>query len=356
MTNSFSISPNGLEKFNQFRFSAIETVTARFYSAFAAEYERFGAPGRKACREDIEFHLQFLRPVLEFGLLQPYTDYLSWLGEVLASRNISSTHLPQSLTWLGEFFLETIPGPDGQVIAKALTIASTHLGLQREPMPVSTLGNNEVLEQHQSQLENALLQGDYRTAQTIINNLQDAGHSIIEIDVCLIQSALYNIGEKWQNNLVSVAQEHLATATAQTVMANAFTRINLPPANGQKALFACVEGNHHAVGLRMVSDAFELRGWDVQFLGANVPIRALLEQINTWKPDLLGLSIAFPHQLNAARETIKAIRERFGVGRPSVILGGLAINRFQPLAASLGGDAYAQDAASAFNYVHRTAD
>ena len=99
MTNSVSISPDRLEKFNQCRFSAIETVTARFYSAFAAEYERFGAPGRKACREDIEFHLQFLRPVLEFGLLQPYTDYVSWLGEVLASRNISSTH-PVSYTHL----------------------------------------------------------------------------------------------------------------------------------------------------------------------------------------------------------------------------------------------------------------
>ena len=273
----------------------------------------------------------------------------------MASRNIPSTHLPQSLIWLGEYFLETIPGPDGQIIAKALTIASTQLGQRQEPMPVITPGNNEAMEQHQNQLENALLQGDYRAAQTIVNNLQDAGHSIIEIDVCLIQSALYNIGEKWQSNLVSVAQEHLATATAQTVMANAFSRVCLPSANGQKALFACVEGNHHAVGRRMVSDAFELRGWDVQFLGANVPIRALLEQTNDWKPDLLGLSIAFPHQLNAARETIKAIRERFSMARPSVILGGLAINRFQPLAASLGGDAYAHNATSAFNYADRTA-
>jgi len=28
-------------------------------------------------------------------------------------------------------------------------------------------------------------------------------------------------------------------------------------------LFACVEGNYYSLGLRMVSDAFEVEGWDV---------------------------------------------------------------------------------------------
>ena len=66
-----AMKPLGVEGLRQFQLlhtDAVTTVTERFYAAHGPAYEHFGARGREACREDIASHLQFLRPVLEFGL------------------------------------------------------------------------------------------------------------------------------------------------------------------------------------------------------------------------------------------------------------------------------------------------
>jgi methanogenic corrinoid protein MtbC1 len=58
-----------------------------------------------------------------------------------------------------------------------------------------------------------------------------------------------------------------------------------PVPNGKRALQACAEGNLHTVGLRMVSHALVLAGWEIQFLGSNVPNNALIKQVEIWRPD-----------------------------------------------------------------------
>ncbi|MDZ7728750.1 MAG: hypothetical protein U5Q44_11445 [Dehalococcoidia bacterium] len=72
----------GLSRFRALQPEAVAAVTARFYETHGSAYERFGPGGREACREDLAFHLEFLRPVLEFGLVQPMVDYLEWLASV----------------------------------------------------------------------------------------------------------------------------------------------------------------------------------------------------------------------------------------------------------------------------------
>jgi len=297
---SYAITPKGVTQYRQLHCQAIETVMTRFYTAHGAEYARFGERGRKACREDIEFHLQFLTPVLELGLLQPYTDYLRWVGEVLASRNIPAAHIAETLGWLGEFFKHHLPGPDGETIARALATAA--MESQKDALPAEDHEPNRACWPEQGPFEAALLKGDRQQAINIVGTLLQAGHALVEIEVLLIHPVLVSIGQQWQNNRISTANEHLATAIAQTVMAESFAKIVLPRLNRKKALFACIEGNTHAVGLRMISDAFELEGWEVQFLGANTPTHALVQQIGEWMPDLIGLSIAFAHQLSTARE------------------------------------------------------
>ena len=98
--------------------------------------------------------------------------------------------------------------------------------------------------------------------------------------------SLYRIGEKWQANKVSVAQEHIASAIVQLAMTAGLLRSQPPPMVGKRVLLACVAANNHAIGLRMVSDAFQLAGWEVQYLGADVPTSALVGQVVEWKPDL----------------------------------------------------------------------
>ena len=172
----------------------------------------------------------------------------------------------------------------------------------------------------------ALLAGKQRDASAVMNGCMDRGATLIEVERHLLQPALYRIGEGWHANVVSVAQEHLATAIVQSLMAVGLSRSTPAADNDRRVLLACVAGNHHSVGLQMVADAFHLSGWHVQFLGANVPERALLQQVLDFKPDLVGLSVTMESQLPALKRVLALLTERLGDARPPVMIGGMAIN------------------------------
>jgi methanogenic corrinoid protein MtbC1 len=348
-----ALGADGLLQFQALQTDAVNAVSERFYEAHGASYARFGPRGREACREDLAFHLEFLRPVLEFGVLQPMVDYLAWLGSVLSARAIPLEHLALSLDWLGQFFAERMPAADGAVVADVLKAAETKFlaagNRLASPAPPSTQPWPEL-----EGFEAALLAGRQHEASTIVNRCLDEGHSLVDLELHLILPSLYEIGEKWQANKVTVAQEHMATAIVQSVMTAGLLRSLPPPLIAKRVLLACVEGNSHAIGLRMVSDGFQLAGWDVQFLGANMPTMALVGQVVAWLPDLVGLSVSFPQQLRVVKDIMARLDKLLGPARPAVIIGGLAINSFSQLAGAVGADAHRPNAPSAVAYANKT--
>lgn len=342
-----ALDSEGMRRLLDLQSDAVSSVTERFYATHGSAYQRFGQRGREACRQDLAFHLEFLRPVLEFGLAQPMVDYLCWLNGVLAARMVPTEHLALSLDWLAEYFTEHMEGRNGSVVANALHDARTRY-LAAIPLH-STLTPSLVREPwHEAHaFEEALLAGNQSAAVAIAAACLERGASLIDMELHVVQPALYAIGEKWQENKVSVAQEHLATAIAQFVMSACLLQSPPPIPLGKKILLACIEANHHTVGLRMVADAFQLAGWEVQYLGPNVPSAALVHQVSDWRPNLVGLSVSFPQHLSAVRIIMAKLDEQLGSTRPPVMVGGLAINRFDRLASLVGADATASDAHAA---------
>ena len=68
---------------------------------------------------------------------------------------------------------------------------------------------------------------------------------------------------------------------------------------------------------------------------------------------LVGLSVSFPQQLRVVKDVIGGLLERLGTARPAVIVGGLAINRFNQLADAVGADASSTDAQAAVDSAQR---
>ena len=336
----------GLQHFQELRSEAINAVTERFYTTYPSLYAAFGARGREACREDLGFHLEFLRPVIEFGLIQPMVDYLRWLSSVLVTRDLPAEHLALSLEWLEDFFASHMQGRDAVIVTRALQHIKTRF-LEVDNAPSAIYGMMPEGWPECEAFENALLAGNRNSASSIFDRCFARGHGLVDIELHVIQPALYGIGRKWQNNQVSVAQEHLATAISQSIMTLGLVKSEVPASNGNKVLLACVAGNNHAVGLQMVADAFQLGGWEVQYLGANVPTPALIQHLAQYRPNLLGLSVSFAQQLRVVKDIIAQLTLSMGVARPPVIVGGLAINQFNRLADQLGADAWSPDAASA---------
>jgi len=160
----------------------------------------------------------------------------------------------------------------------------------------------------------------------------------------LVRPALVQVGARWALNQISVADEHLATATAQSAVAALYPRF-LWPERGQRVLIACVEGERHDFGARMVADLLGLDGWKDLFLGADVPSGALVEQAAQLSPTFIALSVTLPQHLPSLERLIRQLRE--AVPRAKLLIGGSALAHHPDAAKQLGGDAGGQSAAQA---------
>ncbi len=124
----------------------------------------------------------------------------------------------------------------------------------------------------------------------------------------VIAPAMWRIGDLWEQGTISVADEHLATALTHQAMAGIYGPSLGHRARPGRILMAAVEGEQHALGLRMATDVIELGGYETIYLGADVPTADLLQAVATRSPNLVGLSATMPGSTTALERAIAEIR------------------------------------------------
>lgn len=120
---------------------------------------------------------------------------------------------------------------------------------------------------------------------------------------------MYEVGNLWHQNIITVDKEHYCTTTTQMAMSQFYPLIFSRPRKNCKFLSCSVGSELHEMGIRMLSDLFEYQGWDSIYLGAAVPAAAVLTAIRENKPDLVGLSVTMPQYLPLCLDIVRSIRD-----------------------------------------------
>jgi methanogenic corrinoid protein MtbC1 len=197
----------------------------------------------------------------------------------------------------------------------------------------------------------ALLAGDQEAAQKNVMDAFRDGVPTRQIYLDIFQPALYQIGSLWEIGRISVAQEHLATAITQTVLANIYAEIEFQPSRNETAIIGCLENNYHEMGARMVADFLQIAGYDATFMGAGTPTNDFLSMIDQTKPSVVGLPATFGYQTDLIKQAIEQIRSDFASYRPTILVGGIAFNLTDGLWKSVGGDVWGKDAGEAVDHL-----
>lgn len=118
--------------------------------------------------------------------------------------------------------------------------------------------------------------------------------------VCLevLRKGLSEIGALWYQGETSVQQEHFASALAIRRL-NALIAAAPAPSRNGKILIACPPKENHTFSALLVTLFLRQRGWDVVYLGANVPVERLNETVQSTRPNLVILTAM---QLHTAAE------------------------------------------------------
>src|SRR5688500_11202342 len=131
----------------------------------------------------------------------------------------------------------------------------------------------------------ALLAGDAVRARALVDRAVDDHLPLEDIYLSVLTPALEEIGRRWEIGEIEVAWEHRATAITEGIIGTLAARMRVPPVSGRLAVVACVEGENHALGARMVGDFLEGAGWEVILLGASVPSESLAALVEDEAPD-----------------------------------------------------------------------
>ena len=182
----------------------------------------------------------------------------------------------------------------------------------------------------------AQLDGDRRGAiRLILEEGLGAGISVPDLYLRVIQPAQREIGRLWEENHLSVAEEHLATAISQLVLAHLYPCLPREPSNGRRVLIVCVAVEIHDMGTRVIADFFEMAGFEVRYLGANVPTDSLVAMAREHAPDFILLSATMSFHIPALRKTVGQLRQALGDG-PTLAAGGHALAWAPGLPGQLG--------------------
>ncbi|HYQ67646.1 cobalamin B12-binding domain-containing protein [Actinophytocola sp.] len=192
-------------------------------------------------------------------------------------------------------------------------------------------------------LWDAVLACDEYAARDVAFAALDAGVSAESVLLDVVGAVQRRVGVEWAAARITVAQEHAATAINERVIAALATRTPRPAARHGRITVSCVDGEWHALPARLLAETLTLRGFTVDYLGAQVPAPHLVAHLHRTAPEAVALSSSIPTRLPVAHATVTACQ---AAGVP-VIVGGAAFGADGRYARLLGAQAWAPDARAA---------
>ena len=165
----------------------------------------------------------------------------------------------------------------------------------------------------QQELAAALDAFDEPAAQAVIDRLL-ATTTLDSFLSEVVLPYLRELGERWERDQVSVAQEHFASSVLRGRLLGLARGWGL--GLGPLALLACLPGEQHELGLVAFGLALRARGWRVGYLGGDAPLDTVTRAADDLRPDLVVLSTVSDDRARAAADELRSLarRHRVAVG------------------------------------------
>ena len=289
-------------------------------------------------KQGLAARLRDLTAALTDGNPALFADQIRWNRTAYDAREVSSDLLRDELKALREVFVEELPDGARVTVGEYLDVA---LGALDEPESSEVPLDAKSLEGRLAlRYMTALLEGDRREAlRLVVGTARDKTLTPQAIVLDVLLAAQRELGRMWHANEISIAEAHFITLTTQSAMDRVMSFADYAEANGKTVVVAAAEGDVHDIGLQAAAHLFEIDGWRVVLLGADLPSSDVAQAMDHFKPDLLALGATIGWQRAALSGAIEASRKIHPV---KVLVGGLAFHSDDTLWRRVGADGFAR--------------
>jgi methanogenic corrinoid protein MtbC1 len=292
------------------------------------------------------YHAAFMDSVFFLGDYHLLARTIPWAYRVMTSRGFPLDYFLVGLAAWREAIGRRIPAPLAEPLMAVYSwMIRHHPTFSSEASDLD--GSRARWEVDLDPLLDALLEGDLKAAERQVQALLGPAPDLEPFYLRILAPAMHEIGLRWETARISTAQEHLASALVTRLMSAAYARTTPEPCPGKRALVCCAPNELHTIGAWMVADLLELDGWDVRFLGGDLPGADILGLVADFRPRLFMLSISMPFNLRAGAGLIEQIRGCPAGSGLRIMVGGQVFRADPGLAKAIGADGFAPDARAA---------
>ena len=150
----------------------------------------------------------------------------------------------------------------------------------------------------------------------------------------LIVPLMQEIGEQWKEGTLRIAHEHLATAVVRTLLGNICQGSDIS-ASMPNLVVATPRGQLHEIGALIAATTAASQGWQVTYLGPNLPIEEIVACAVQNGAKAIGLSIIYPtddpHLANELRKLQRRLQEHV-----TLFVGGSGAIAYSPIIRAIG--------------------
>lgn len=231
-----------------------------------------------------------------------------------SKRSTSKQEIVKYLGKASDVIKDDIP-PEYRDDPKILSVLSSH-------NPNNIRKREEATKKSQKQLYKKLTDGDIHASVQIYEDYVKIFNSSDFFDK-ILRPVMYQIGDEWSNNKISIATEHVASNVAQTLVKIILDKVN-SSINKKKILLCVPVGEEHHLGCDVLETYLTSKGFKVFNMGSSMPSESTLHFIEHNNPDLIMVSITLEDNIKAGQRLIKKIKENSSV---PVIVGGYALRQ-----------------------------
>jgi methanogenic corrinoid protein MtbC1 len=172
------------------------------------------------------------------------------------------------------------------------------------------------------QLYKKLTDGDINSSVQIYDDYVKIFNSADFFDK-ILKPVMFQIGDEWANNKISIATEHVASNVAQALVKIIMDKVTTS-GNKKKILLCVPVGEEHHLGCDVIETFLTGKGYKVFNMGTSIPSESVLHFIEHNNPDIIMISITLEDNLKAGQRLVKKIKENFKV---PVVVGGYALEQ-----------------------------
>jgi methanogenic corrinoid protein MtbC1 len=179
---------------------------------------------------------------------------------------------------------------------------------------------NEMLAKLQDQLFKLFIKGELDGALELYQKYRAISGTTSFFEK-ILTPVMYKIGDLWSKNKISIADEHVCSNIANSLVRIIFSRNEKIPTK-KKILICTPEGEHHNLGPSILESHLSCSGFKVYNLAPSEPHESIVRFIDSSKPDAVLISITLSDNIKPGQRLIKKIRERSNV---PIFVGGQAV-------------------------------